>query len=148
MLVAVSVLPGCPMFQSVCAKALPVLVSGQAYSQDAQQAIIALERVVANSHLPPADIANVRDALDKANVALRAAEQTMATAAQVCQQQDLGSIFGTFIQAWDIVRQVIVAVGLFKPHTASAVPQLSVAAPGAGQLLGDPAIYVKMRHVQ
>lgn len=142
-LTLLTITPGCALFQTACSKAMPVLVAGQAYAQDAQQAIIALERVVENSHLPPADIAKVRAAMDKADLALRVAEQTMASAAQICKAQDFGTIFGAFVSAWDLVRQIIVTVGLFKPHAGGA---LAAAAPGmTAGVLADPAIYLKMK---
>lgn len=134
-----TILPGC-WLSSACEKALPILTSGSNYAGDAEQAIVQLERAIAN--LPPEKLVELRAAIDKARDALRSAQKSLAEASTACSTMDIGTAFQAFVDAWDAIRTIVSVTALLQPHGAVAGPLGAAAKPS---MPADPAIYLNIK---
>lgn len=137
--IAFAVLPGCGLFRNACDKAIPVLVAGNSYAGDAEQAIAQLERAIAN--MPADKLKDLLPAIEKARASLRAAQSTLAAASSACSAVDMDTAFGAFVAAWDAVKSIVSVVALFKPMGAAG----SLGASASALPFPDPAIYLKIK---
>ena len=133
-LLTIIALPSCSGSQ-LCTKAMPILAAGQAYSSDAQQALEQAQTILNGMAQLPADKKKiVQDGIDKARLALRAADVLIATGNEACSAPDVLAIFADFNKAWSTLK------GLFGSNVGAG---LVGAAPGATTGIQDPAIYRK-----
>jgi hypothetical protein len=127
-------LPGCTLFQTACAKALPVLTLGQTYAGEAAQAVEQAEAFAASLPLSPEAKAKVIAALEDARVALRTGQVALSAAVNACTQTDPLTLFASFVQAWAKLREVF---SIFGPIGAVPGPGVRV----GGLPFADPMIY-------
>lgn len=111
---------------------MPILVAAQAYSTDAQQQIQKAQRIIDGLGLPADKKAIAQAALDKTDMALKAAVIGVTAAADSCKAPDLLTLFKGFVEAWVDLRTLF---GTVAPGAIGA---------GPGQVqLDDPAIVRK-----
>ena len=108
---ALSMAPGCSVFQSACDKALPSLVQGQALAHEAEAALEDAQAAINESALSEKAKANANEAIAKARIGLQASSKSLALASTACSQPAIAQVFEAFIFAWDKVREFLALVG-------------------------------------
>jgi len=124
-------MPGCKLFQTACDKAMPVLVQGQAYGQDAAAALDAAQAYAAKLPLSAEQRAKLDGYFDDARAGLEIAAIAIQTGASACTATSPVVAFATFIDAFGKIESIIGAIGLLGAHpghTALRVPAIVLAA--------------------
>lgn len=125
--------PGCKIFDSACAKAVPVITKAQAYVSESVIAVDQAEAAFAAMDLPPEVRREVAVNIARARTAIRAANEGLRFASDACSAPDAFGVLGEFIKVWPAV------AALLAKHS----DKLGYA-PGT-QVVADPAIVVEAR---
>ena len=113
-LAIVTVFPGCSWLEntaeSVCTKALPVLVLADGYADEAQVKLDRARDIIVDLPDPAA-----RDkglvACDVLQRALTAARAEITAAQKACKSLDIATTFGAFIDSWPDLKPFLALLG-------------------------------------